>query len=110
MNIYIALTIGLSALTSLAAVRWIYFKILKLAKNKDLVDNPDARKLQKVPVPVVGGLAVFFGVIFGALMAAGLLHIWQGELSSDGQILHFNHLLPALMGMSVMLYVGALYN
>lgn len=108
MNIYIALTVGLSALTSLAAVHWIYFKILKLAKNKDLVDNPDARKLQKVPVPVVGGLAVFFGIIFGALMAAGLLHIWQDELVSNGQILHINHLLPVLMGMSVMLYVGAL--
>ena len=52
MNMYVALTIGLSALMALIAVRWIYFKILKLAKNKDLVDNPDARKLQKVPVPV----------------------------------------------------------
>ncbi len=107
MNIYIALIVGLSALASFAAVHWIYFKILKLAKNKDLVDNPDARKLQKVPVPVVGGLAVFFGIIFGALMATCLLHTWQGELLSGGD-LHFHHLLPVLMGMSVMLYIGAL--
>ena len=47
------------------AVRWIYFKILKVAFDKKLVDNPDARKLQKRPVPVVGGLAVFMGVLAG---------------------------------------------
>ena len=49
----------MAALASLMGVNWIYFKILRIAKNKDLVDNPAARKLQKVPVPVNGGAAVF---------------------------------------------------
>ena len=49
----------LATLASLMGVNWIYFKILRIAKNKDLVDNPAARKLQKVPVPVNGGAAVF---------------------------------------------------
>ncbi|MDO4185628.1 MAG: hypothetical protein Q4D30_03940 [Bacteroidales bacterium] len=44
----------LAALASLVGVNRIYFKILRIAKIKDLVDNPDARKLQKVPVPVNG--------------------------------------------------------
>ena len=105
---YVALTIGLSALMSLAAVRWIYFKILKLAKNKDLVDNPDARKLQKVPVPVVGGLAVSFGVITGTLTGCVLYRIFQPELSGAGEILCLNNMLPTLMGMLIMIYVGAL--
>lgn len=67
MNIYDWIVIILPVLVSLFAVRWIYFKILKIAKVKNLVDNPDARKLQKTPVPVVGGLAVFFGLILGLL-------------------------------------------
>ena len=49
----------LAALASLMGVNWIYFKILRIAKNKDLGDNPAARKLQKVPVPVNEGAAVF---------------------------------------------------
>ena len=45
-------------LISLLCVTWIYFKILRLSLEKNLVDNPDARKLQKTPVPVMGGMAV----------------------------------------------------
>ena len=105
---YVALTIGLSALMALIAVRWIYFKNLKLAKNKDLVDNPDARKLQKVPVPVVGGLAVSFGVITGTLMGCVLYRIFQPELCNSGEILCLNNIFPTLMGMLIMIYVGAL--
>lgn len=105
---YVALTVGLSALASLTAVRWIYFKILKLAKDKNLVDNPDARKLQKVPIPVVGGLAVSFGVITGTLTGCVLYRIFQPELSISGGILCLNNILPTLMGMLIMIYTGAL--
>lgn len=52
-------------LVSVIAVDWIFLKVLKVAKVKGLVDNPDARKLQKTPVPVLGGLAVFFGLLMG---------------------------------------------
>ena len=40
-------------------------KVLKIAILKNLVDNPDARKLQRNPVPVMGGIAVFFGIAIG---------------------------------------------
>ena len=36
-----------------------------MAFDKKLVDNPDTRKLQKRPVPVIGGLALFLGVLAG---------------------------------------------
>lgn len=36
----------LGSSTALASACWIYFKILKIAFTKNLVDNPDARKLQ----------------------------------------------------------------
>lgn len=36
------------------------------------VDDPDARKLQKTPVPVLGGIAVFFGLLFELMVFEGL--------------------------------------
>ena len=65
MNWNMFIPIALSCVMANVAVRWIYFKILKVAFDKKLVDIPDARKLQKRPVPVVGGLAVFMGVLAG---------------------------------------------
>lgn len=96
------LVICLSALSAFVMVNWVYFKILKIAKDKNLVDNPDARKLQKEPVPVMGGIAVFLGVVSGVLAAfafAGLL--CPGAISSV-------ELLPVLAAMMVMIYVGAI--
>lgn len=38
--------------------------LLKLARKKDFVDKPNWRKLNRVPVPVLGGVGVFFGLMF----------------------------------------------
>ena len=64
------------------------------------MDNPDARKLQKTPIPVMGGIAVFFGVAFGIM--AG--YTAGGMLGVEYDII----LLPVLAAIVVMLYVGAL--
>lgn len=95
-----AITIIIAALSALISVSWVYFKILCIAKDKSLVDNPDARKLQKEPIPVMGGIAVFFGVAFGIM--AG--YTAGGMLGVSYDII----LLPILAAMVVMLYVGAL--
>ena len=50
MNWNMLIPIALGCVMANVAVRWIYFKILKVAFDKKLVDNPDARKLQKRPV------------------------------------------------------------
>lgn len=63
-----------------------------MAKEKEMVDNPNARKLQKVPIPVLGGLAVFFGVAFGMLGASTMTNLWA--------------LVPVFTAMVIMLYVG----
>lgn len=102
MNMQTEMTVSvvIGALVALVAVNWVYFKILTIAFRKKLVDNPDARKLQKRPVPVVGGLAVFFGVLFG-LMAAAMCHnLFMPDVSNVS-------LFPVLCAMGVMLYVGA---
>ena len=61
------LQILISALIAFACTCWIHPYVLKVAKTKNIVDNPDARKLQRTPVPVMGGLTVVFGVLSGLM-------------------------------------------
>ena len=42
--------------------------LVKIARRKHLVDNPNARKLNKEPMPVLGGV----GVTFGLMVAVGV--------------------------------------
>ncbi len=83
-----------SSFASMFMTFWIYFKILEIATKKGLVDNPNARKVQKKPIPVLGGVAVFFGVICGTLMS--------------GCLMNFDPVLPIILGMSMMIYVGVI--
>ena len=39
----------------------VYPLVLSFARKHNIVDNPNARKLQRVPVPIMGGAAVFIG-------------------------------------------------
>ena len=96
----LVLQIIIPSVVALSAVRWVYFRILKIAKYKDLVDNPDARKLQKEPVPVLGGIAVFWGMVCGVFVGAagaaafGWVRLWP--------------ILPVVFSMVLMLYAGAM--
>lgn len=90
------LSIFLPALVAMAAVFGVYFKVLRLAKVKRLFDNPEARKLQKEPVPVLGGLAVYIGVLAGLAVALCIAPTTVGPL------------LPVVLMMAVMLYTGSL--
>ena len=83
-----------TSFASMLMTFWVYFKIFAIAKEKNLVDNPNARKLQKHPIPVMGGIAVFFGVISGTLFASCF---WD-----------FDSVLPIILAMSMMLYIGAI--
>lgn len=52
-------------------------KALRFAKLYNIVDNPDARKLQRVPVPVMGGIAVYAGVFTAACFVCGVTTHWE---------------------------------
>ncbi len=73
---------------------WIHPYVLRVAIKKNIVDNPDARKLQRVPVPILGGIAVFFGV----LCALGCM----------AKFLHIHAMLIILVTIMVMLYTGTI--
>lgn len=81
-------------MVSMISTWWIFRHTLKIAKLKNIVDNPEARKLQRVPVPVLGGVAIFFGMTV-ALVCSGLMF----KAST----------LFAIMGvMVIMLYIGTI--
>lgn len=98
MEKFLILFVSMAA--ALAAAHWVFPLILKIAKQRNLMDNPEARKLQKEPVPVLGGIAVAFGIIAG-IQASLVFSVVMG--------LHVT--LPTYSFVSsiiIMLYVGAI--
>ena len=93
----------ISAIVAYMATSIIYRKVLKLAKVRNVMDNPNERKLHDAPVPVLGGMAVFFGILAG-LLAAGVFFVqfvdmdkMVGGLSVGSSICD---LLPVLLAAS----------
>ena len=87
-NIIVALV------AALVAVVWIHPRIVNIALLKNIVDNPNARKLQTTPVPVLGGVAIFFGMVLGIALTCR---------SADS-----GSLLPIMAAMLIMLYIGTM--
>ena len=107
------LVILISAMISMFAVHWVFLKILKIAKMKGLVDAPNARKLQNIPIPVLGGLAVFFGLLTGLLCGSALFDLtgftFESAISTTKAWSNFRGvLLPVVLGASIVLYIGAI--
>ncbi len=84
----------LTALFAFIGTLWIHPKILKISIIKNLVDNPNARKLQRKPVPVMGGLAVFFGITIGLCISPTIFN------SASTFML--------ISAMLIMLYIGTI--
>ena len=54
--------IFLSVMFSAILVLLVHPRLVKIARIKSIVDNPNARKLNKEPIPILGGVGVFFGI------------------------------------------------
>lgn len=61
------------SLLSLTVTTVVYPFVLRYARHHKIVDNPDARKLHRLPVPVMGGVAVYAGILAGCLAMALLV-------------------------------------
>ena len=85
-------TIIIPFFTALLLVGWIHPRLVKIALLKNIVDNPDARKLQRTPVPVLGGVAVFFGIAIGCMSS----------------VVDCSGLPVVIMAMMAMLYTGTM--
>ena len=80
--------------SALLASIWVFPKVLKIALDKNIVDNPDARKLQRVPVPVLGGVAVVFGILVA--------------LSVSQLFVDCSSLFTIVLAMVIMLFIGTM--
>ena len=78
----------------MVAVIWIHPRLVKIAHLKNIVDNPNARKLQQTPVPVLGGVAVFFGIVLGIALASTYVSCTS--------------LMTIVAAMMIMLYTGTM--
>ena len=82
---------------ALLAVGWGHPRVVRLAAMKMIVDNPDARKLQKEPIPILGGVAVMFGAVLGISCTA----VFPETVFNDTIVL-------IIAVMMVMLYTGTM--
>ena len=86
------LTIAAHFCVSLVTTALVYRHVLRICIEKDITDQPCSRKLQQAPVSVLGGVAVFFGILV-ALVAGGIVSGISG-------------LYPVACIMTLMLCVG----
>jgi UDP-N-acetylmuramyl pentapeptide phosphotransferase/UDP-N-acetylglucosamine-1-phosphate transferase len=74
--------------TSAAIFPWA----LRFSITHGIVDNPNARKLQRVPVPVFGGVVVYSGILVGGLLLS--------------LFLHSNVIMWGMIAMTIMMIIG----
>ena len=77
---------------SLISTCMVYRHVLRICIEKDITDKPCSRKLQQAPVPVLGGVAVFVGML-AAMIVGGIFSGISG-------------LYPVVCIMTLMLCVG----
>lgn len=65
----------LAFLLSFGTVILVHPYLVKFAFWKNIVDKPNARRLNRVPVPVLGGVGVFLGFIVALYVVAMIMRI-----------------------------------
>lgn len=76
-------------------VSWFaYLRVLRYANGHHVMDKRNARKLQRNPVPVMGGVVVYCGILAGCLLLS--FFKWDPML------------LYGLVGISIMMIMGML--
>ena len=90
---HVSYSILLVFFISLVVASLMHQPVLYYAKKHNIFDNPEARKLQRRPVPVMGGFVVFFGAIVGSLS-----YWFKYDCSA---------IIPVQVAMFIMLLVGA---
>ena len=66
---------AIALILSMAIVWGVHPYLVKYALKRRVVDNPNARKLNRVPVPVLGGVGVFFGFAIALYSVAAVVGI-----------------------------------
>lgn len=80
------------SLLSMTVTTVVYPLVLRYARRYQVIDNPEARKVHRQPVPVMGGVAVYAGILAGCLAMSLLV---------EGASIRWS-----LMAMTTMLLLG----
>lgn len=89
------ISLAVSFIAAFISVLWLHPKMVEIAISKGITDNPDKRKLQRKPIPVLGGVAVFFGIVIGTGCSLTFCNSCEG-------------MVTILMLLIIMLYVGTM--
>lgn len=92
METYSILTVVFLCVFAFASSLGVYPLVIRFARKHNIYDKPNARKLQREPVPVMGGVAVYLGLIVASIL--GVL------------VFHYQVLGYVLTAMSIMMVIG----
>lgn len=114
------LSIILAAILSAGIVVSSIPKLVKIAKQHNIVDNPNYRKLNKVPVPILGGVSVFLGITMATslfvfsfeakqifyLFTAMLLMLYIGVCDDITDMRAMRKLIYQILAVCIIVIVG----
>lgn len=89
-----------AALIALLITTWLTPKVKEWAVRRGVVDHPEARRINKAPLPRAGGIAIFIGFLVAAVLA-----ITARQLSSGKHDWTFS-----IFGVLVAVTVAALFG
>ena len=67
-------------ITAFAVSSWAYPLVLRMARVWKVYDKPNDRKLHHKPIPVMGGLAVFIGILICTSLVLSIWFSWRQTL------------------------------
>ena len=100
---------------------WLHPRVVKIAIAKGITDKPNKRKLQREPIPVLGGVVVYFGIMMGVgcsvpfcdaqemtvILALGTLMLYTGTMDDIiGLTPKFRFTIETLSVLAVMFIGG----
>lgn len=109
------------ALFAMAVVAIIHPSLVKIAVVKSIFDNPDSRKLNKKPMPVLGGVGIFIGIVltvcvFSAylsgidnnflIFSTALLMLYTGAVDDVLNLSAVRKLLMQIVAVSMLILLG----
>ncbi len=113
----------LPVLLAAVTVSLVHPKLVKIARLKNIVDNPNIRKLNKEPIPVLGGVGVFIGIIMADIImgtvldaqlpsvvfAAATLMLYTGVIDDIFDIRPAVKFLLQILAVLLLMLVGGLW-
>ena len=78
----------------------------KLAASIDFVDNPERRKLHVTPMPMLGGLAIYFGLVSAMVMTNTRMHTEMMGIISGATVVTLFGLWDDRYGMRPLVKLG----